>query len=97
MPVIGGTIEELNLIPDNVIIAGHFDMYLLAERRGIELGTSEHAFWVADQTGFRVTARYDGKVIDANAFVAIGINGTTPSASGITFAADTANETEGNG
>ena len=97
MPVIGGTIEELNLIPDNVIIAGHFDMYLLAERRGIELGTSEHAFWVADQTGFRGTARYDGKVIDANAFVAIGINGTTPSASGITFAADTANETEGNG
>lgn len=97
MPVIGGTIEELNLIPENVIIAGHFDMYLLAERRGIELGTSEHAFWVADQTGFRGTARYDGKVIDANAFVAIGINGTTPSASGITFAADTANETEGNG
>lgn len=96
MPVIGGTIEELNFMTDNVILAGHFDMYLLAERRGIELGTSEHAFWVADQTGFRGTARYDGKVIDPNAFVAIGINGTTPSASGITFPADTAN-TESSG
>lgn len=91
MPVIGGVIEELNLLPDNVIIAGHYDMYLLAERRGIQLGTSEHAFWVADQTGFRGTARYDGKTVDANAFIAIGINGTTPSASGITFAPDTAN------
>lgn len=90
MPVIGGAVETLNFIPDNVIIAGYGDMYLLAERRGVQLGTSEHAFWVADQTGFKGTARYDGKVKDADAFVAIGINGVTPTAA-MTFAADTAN------
>jgi HK97 family phage major capsid protein len=90
MPVIGGTVETLNFIPDNVIIAGYGDMYLLAEREGVELSTSEHAFWVADQTGFKGTARYDGKVKDADAFVAIGINGVTPTAA-MTFAADTAN------
>lgn len=90
MPVIGGAVETLNFIPDNVIIAGYGDMYLLAERRGVQLGTSEHAFWVADQTGFKGTARYDGKVKDVDAFVAIGINGVTPTAT-MTFAADTAN------
>lgn len=90
MPVIGGAVETLTFIPDNVIVAGYGDMYLLAERRGVQLGTSEHAFWVADQTGFKGTARYDGKVKDVDAFVAIGINGVTPTAT-MTFAADTAN------
>jgi HK97 family phage major capsid protein len=96
MPVAGGVIEVLNFIPDNVIIGGYFDLYLLAERAGTTIGTSEHAFWIEDQTGFKGTARYDGKVLDANAFVAIGINGVTPAADDVTFAQDTAN-TEASG
>lgn len=91
MPVIGGVIEVLNFIPDDVIVAGYFDLYLLAERAGTVINTSEHAFWIEDQTGFKGTARYDGKVLDANAFVAIGINGATPAAGDVTFAQDTAN------
>lgn len=91
MPVAGGTIEVLNFIPDNVIFGGYFDLYLLAERAGTTIGTSEHAFWIEDQTGFKGTARYDGKVLDANAFVAIGINGVTPASNAVTFAQDTAN------
>lgn len=90
MPVVGGAVETLSFIPDNVIIAGYADMYLLAERKDITLSTSEHAFWVADQTGFKGVARYDGKVLDNDAFVAIGINGVTPTAA-MTFAQDTAN------
>ena len=91
MPVIGGRVEVLNFIPDNVIIGGYFDLYLLAERAGTAVSTSEHAFWIEDQTGFKGTARYDGKVLDASAFVAIGINGVTPAANTVTFAQDTAN------
>ena len=91
MPVVGGVIEVLNFIPDNIIIGGYMDLYLLAERAGTELSTSEHAFWVADQTGFKGTARYDGKVLDAGAFVAIGINGVNPAQTTVTFAQDTAN------
>lgn len=91
MPVIGGSIEVLNFIPDNTIIGGYFDLYLLAERRGVELNTSEHAFFLADQTAFKGTARYDGKVVKDDAFVVIGLNGVTPSASAVTFAEDTAN------
>ena len=74
-PVIGGEIIELGFMPDNVIVGGYGSLYLLAERAGVEFSTSEHAFWTADQTGFKGTARYDGKVLDVNGFVAIGING----------------------
>lgn len=94
MPVIGGDIEVLNFVPDNIIIGGYFDLYLLAERAGTRISTSEHAFWVEDQTGFKGTARYDGKVLDAGAFVAIGVNGGTPATASVAFAADTANDGE---
>ncbi len=91
MPAAGGTIIVLNFVPNNTIIAGYMDLYLLAQRAGVELNTSEHAFWVADQTGFKGTARYDGKVLRNDAFVAIGLNGTTPAPSDVTFASDSAN------
>ena len=88
MPVLGGDIIVLSMIADDTIIAGYYDLYLLAERAGTKIGTSEHAFWTADQTGFKGTARYDGKVLRNNAFVAIGINGHTPAANDVTFAQD---------
>ena len=93
MPVIGGIIEVLNFIPDNVIIGGYFELYLLAERAAVQIGQSEHYRFVEDQTVFKGTARYDGVPVIAEAFVAIGINGVTPSAS-MNFAPDTANAGE---
>lgn len=87
MPVIGGVIEVLNFIPDNVIIGGYFELYLLAERAQTEINQSEHYRFVEDQTVFKGTARYDGTPVIAEAFVAIGINGVTPSAS-MTFAGE---------
>lgn len=91
LPIIGGDIIELGFIPDNVIVGGYADLYLLAERAGTKIGTSEHAFWVADQTGFKGTARYDGKVLDVNGFVAIGINGADGDDMVHTFPQDGAN------
>lgn len=91
MPVIGGVIEVLDFIPDNVIIGGYFDLYLLAERAGARFATSEHVRFLQDQTVFKGTARYDGKPAIAEGFVAIGLNGTTPNAT-MTFAPDTANQ-----
>lgn len=90
MPVIGGVIEVLDFIPDNVIIGGYFDLYLLAERRGQQFATSEHVRFLQDQTVMKGTARYDGQPVIAEAFVAIGLNGVTPTAA-MTFASDTAN------
>lgn len=93
MPVIGGIIEVLDFVPDNVIIGGYFDLYLLAERAGTRYATSEHVKFLADQTVMKGTARYDGQPSIAEGFVAIGINNTTPNAS-MTFAPDTANPEE---
>ena len=90
MPLTGGIIEVLDFIPNNVIIGGYFDLYLLAERGGQKFATSEHVRFLQDQTVMKGTARYDGQPAIAEGFVAIGLNGVTPTAS-MTFAADAAN------
>jgi len=90
MPIIGGTIETLDFIPDNVIIGGYGDLYLLAEREGTSIAQSEHVKFLEDQTVFKGTARYDGIPSIAEGFVAIGISGTKPT-SDMTFADDTVN------
>lgn len=95
MPVIGGAIEKLSFIPDDVIIGGYGDLYLLAERAGTAVSQSEHARFIEDQTVFKGTARYDGLPVIAEGFVAIGIGGTKPTANAVTFAEDTANKVTG--
>lgn len=91
MPVVGGIIEVLSFIPDDVIIGGYFENYLLAERAGQKFATSEHYRFLADQTVLKGTARYDGVPVIPEAFVAIAINGGTVDPTDVTFAADTAN------
>lgn len=93
MPVIGGAIEVLDFVPDNAIIGGYFDLYLLAERAGTKFATSEHVRFLQDQTVFKGTARYDGQPAIAEGFVAMAIGTTKPNAT-MSFAADTANQGE---
>lgn len=90
MPVVGGDCIILDFIPNNIVVGGYLDLYTLGERRSAQFGTSEHAFFLADQTVFKGTARYDGKPSIPEAFVVIGLNGVTPSAA-MTFAPDVAN------
>lgn len=91
MPVIGGAIEELEFIPDDVIIGGYGDLYLLVEREGAAVSRSEHARFLQDQTVFKGEARYDGQPVIAEGFVAIGIAGEKPTADAVSFAEDKAN------
>ena len=95
MPVVGGVIEVLNFIPDNTIIGGYFDLYLLGERAGAQFAQSEHVFFIQDQTAFKGTARYDGQPVIAEAFVAIGLEATTPAANAVAFEPDKANVVTG--
>lgn len=95
MPVVGGVIEVLNFIPDNTIIGGYFDLYLLGERAGAQFAQSEHVFFIQDQTAFKGVARYDGQPVIAEAFIAIGLEGTTPAATSVAFAPDKANVVTG--
>ena len=90
MPVIGGTIEIVSDVPDYNIISGYFDLYLLGERAGQKFATSEHYKFLADQTVFKGTARYDGQPAIAEGFVLNAINSQSAAGS-ITFAGDIAN------
>ena len=96
MPVIGGEIVTLDFIPDGDIIGGYFSNYILAERAGMSLETSTHAQFIEDNTVFKGTARYDGKPVIAEAFVAININGADVTKTA-TFAPDEANKNEAEG
>lgn len=96
MPIVGGAIETLDFIPDNVIIGGYDELYLLSERAGLKTAESEHYLFTDDQTVFKATARYDGLPVIPEGFVAIGINGAAVSPTAVTFAEDKANkETSG--
>lgn len=92
MPVVGGDIVQFEGVPDNMIVAGYFDLYLLGERAGAKFATSEHVRFLSDQTVFKGTARYDGMPVIAEGFVFIGIESTTPVVTGVTFAQDIAND-----
>lgn len=90
MPIIGGKIVELDFVPDNEIIGGYMDLYLLAEREGTTLEQSTEAKFIEDQTAFKATARYDGKPVRGEAFVVVRYDNVAPVTSA-TFAADSAN------
>lgn len=94
MPVIGGEIVLLDFIPNDNIIGGFGDLYLLAERAGTALAQSEHVRFIEDQTVFKGTARYDGLPVIPEGFVAIGINAATVTTS-MEFAEDKANAAAG--
>lgn len=95
MPIVGGDVIKLDFIPKDVIIGGYASLYLLAERAGANLASSEHAQFIEDNTVFKGTARYDGRPVFGEAFVAINISqedlAEAPSADDVTFAGDTAN------
>lgn len=91
MPVVGGKVEELKFMADGDIAFGYMTNYKAVQRKGLQLGQSEHVRFLEDQTVFKGTERFDGKPVIAEAFGLININGKTPTTS-IVFAPDKANE-----
>ena len=91
MPVIGGEIVELPFITDGDIVFGYLDTYLLAERAGTQIASSEHVKFLEDQTVFKGTARYDGEPVIAEAFAVLNIKNQNPTTT-VSFAEDAANE-----
>ena len=93
MPVVGGAIVELDFVKDNEIIVGYGQRYKLARRADIRIAQSTEAKFIEDQTVFKATARYDGKPVFADAFMAFGLTGAPTAAldTNHPFAADTAN------
>lgn len=93
MPVAGGIIEVIDDVPDYNIISGYYDLYLLAERAGSKFASSEHFRFLADQTVFKGTARYDGQPAIAEGFVVQTVNGAS-AATTVAFTSDDANSVQ---
>lgn len=91
MPIIGGDIETCDWMPDDVIIGGGADLYLLVEREGAVISRSEHAQFIQNNTLYKGLARYDGIPVIAEGFVVISLGANKPTANAVTFAADKAN------
>ena len=89
MPGVGGAVEILDFIPNYNIVGGYFDNYLLGERRGVTIESSQLPRFVDDETIFRGKARYDGQPVIAEAFLALALN--SASLSPASLAEDTAN------
>ena len=94
LPVISGDIDILEFMPDNDIVGGFGDLYLLGLRQGMTVESSREVQFIQDNTVFKGKMRADGQPIIAEAFVAININGSTPT-SALTFAGDAANTLTG--
>ena len=79
LPIINGNIDILEFMPDNDIVGGYGDLYLLARREGTMLGADEtgRTNRIKDETVFFGKARADGKPIIPGAFVAINIAGSS--------------------
>lgn len=93
MPVIDGDIDILEFIPDGDIIGGYGDLYLWAQRSGLQIEYSRDAQFIQDNTVYRGKERADGSPIIAGAFVAINIKGSAPTTT-INFPADNANDAQ---
>ena len=89
-PVIGGTIEECELLGDNEIVGGFGSLYLLSEREGQRLESSEHVRFLENQTVFKGYARYDGKPVIGEGFVMVSYD-NTDAVTSATFPIDYAN------
>lgn len=92
MPVIGGAIETLSFMPDDVIVGGYGSHYTLAERHSVELRSSEHVKFIEDETVLAAVARYDGKPTAGEAFAAFSIGSKAVTGTDIIFAEDVANK-----
>lgn len=60
-----------NNMDDNQVLFGEFEKYTLVEREDITIDKSEHVKFSEDQMAFRGKGRFDGKPVNANAFVLV--------------------------
>lgn len=91
LPIITGDVDILEFIPDGDIIGGYGDLYLWAQRSGMEIELSREVQFIQDNTVFRGRERADGVPVVPGAFVAINIANQAVTTS-VPFAGDKAND-----
>ena len=94
LPIVTGDIDILEFMPDNDIVGGFGDLYLVGLRQGMTIESSREVQFIQDNTVFKGKMRADGVPVIAEAFVAINIAGSSPATS-LVFAGDNANTVSG--
>ena len=94
LPVVSGDIDVLEFMPDNDIVGGFGDLYLVGLRQGMTIEQSREVQFIQDNTVFKGKMRADGIPVIAEAFVAINIAGSSVTTS-LLFAPDKANTISG--
>lgn len=87
MPVIGGTIVEVDFMADYDIAGGFMDLNRWVERSGAAIDYSDIPLFIQDCTVFKGTQRFDGKPVRGEGFVLVNYNNTAPTTS-LSFAPD---------
>lgn len=87
MPVIGGTIVEVDFMADYDIAGGFMDLNRWVERSGANIDYSDIPLFIQDCTVFKGTQRFDGKPVRGEGFVLVNYNNVTPTTS-LSFAPD---------
>jgi HK97 family phage major capsid protein len=82
MPIIGGAVEELDFIPDGVVIGGWGGNYKWVNRRGMKISPNEYLRWMQNQILYKGVARADGVPMAGEAFAMFNVmNKNKPTAS----------------
>lgn len=82
MPIIGGTVEELDFMPDGVIAGGYGGNYKWITRSAMTISATSELRWLQNQILYKGVERADGAPMAGEAFAAFNIGGTTrPTAS----------------
>ena len=87
MPVIGGTIVELDFMADYDVAGGFMDLERWVERSGATIDYSDIPLFIQNCTTFKGLQRFDGKPVFGEAFVIVNYNNTNPVTS-LSFAPD---------
>lgn len=76
MPIIGGTVEELDFMPDGVIAGGYGGNYKWITRSVMAISVADQVRWLQNQVLYKGVERDDGAPMAGEAFAAFNIGGT---------------------
>lgn len=94
MPVIGGSVEKLDFIPDGVVVGGYGGNYKWINRRGVKISVGDQVRFLQDQILYKGTARADGAPMAGEAFAAFNIKSTAKPTASMNFNAGTVSREE---
>ena len=71
--LIGIPVVFSNYVPDDTVVFGDFNKYVLVDREDIVIERSDHYKFADDQASFRGKGRFDGKVLSTGAFLRVNL------------------------